>query len=143
MADFKTYRLVRSSTGDEGTFGQLYIGDAILHTAELPWRDNQPNISCIPAGTYLCLPHNSPKFGRVYLLSDVPGRSEILFHKGNWAGDVAKGYKSDSEGCILLGSYVTINEHGQKMVANSRPAFNRFLSIAAGASFKLEITEKY
>jgi len=99
----KYCHLIRSESSDEGTFGTLYIGDNTLSTAEPPWRDNEKNISCIPYGEYECAYAVSVKYGPVYLVKDVPGRTAILIHVGNWAGDEALGFKSDSDGCILPG----------------------------------------
>jgi len=65
-------------------------------TLELPWLDNQRRISCIPEGVYQVMKHISPKFGKTFFLPDVPNRSEILIHKGN--------YTRDTLGCILPGS---------------------------------------
>jgi hypothetical protein len=78
------------------TLGQLWIGGfPLLATLELPWRDNHKMVSCIPAGAYTIMRVNLPKFGTTYEVLGVPGRSEILFHKGN--------YPSHTEGCILVG----------------------------------------
>ena len=46
--------LRRTETSDAGTFGEMYDEDEHLVgvTVELPWRDNQTNVSCIPAGEY-------------------------------------------------------------------------------------------
>ena len=35
--------------------GKLYCsGEFIAHTLELPWKDNEKSISCIPQGNYKC-----------------------------------------------------------------------------------------
>lgn len=53
-----------------GTYGDLYInGRFVCHTVERPWRNNQPNISCIPEGSYHLEPYNSPKFGKCFIVS--------------------------------------------------------------------------
>jgi hypothetical protein len=41
-----------------------------LFSGELPWRDNAPSISCVPAGTYRAIFTNSPRFGRALYLLD-------------------------------------------------------------------------
>jgi len=53
----------------------------------------------IPAGTYKMEWRVSEHLGgaTVPLLLNVPGRTEILLHWGN--------YESNSEGCILIGAY--------------------------------------
>lgn len=95
--------LQRVSTGDDGTFGVIELPGQTLETLECPWRDNAFGVSCIPPGVYLCQWHNSPRFGWVYRLAGTAPRTQILIHRGNWAGDTALGRKSDSRGCILLG----------------------------------------
>ena len=93
--------LTRTSTGDQGTFGLLQSGGFSCGILELPWRDNLKQKSCIPEGIYQTKWIKSPKFGFCYQLLDVPGRSNILIHKGNYAGDVDKGFISNSYGCLL------------------------------------------
>jgi len=88
--------LYRAPSGQFGTFGILFHGQVPLcNTLEEPWKDNHRNISCIPEGTYKCVPHNSQRFSNVWRLKDVPGRSGILIHAGNVIDDI--------EGCILVG----------------------------------------
>lgn len=91
-------------SNDEGTKGSLWIdGELFCYTLELPDRNNQRSISRIPAGSYKAFYLRHSALGHCYHLHDVPNRSSILIHKGNWAGDVSKGYRSDVEGCILVG----------------------------------------
>src|SRR3990167_3173439 len=87
----------------QGTPGRLVLdGAPIAYSMELPDRANRPNVSRIPSGMYRCTWHRSPRFGWVYLVRDVPGRSLILIHPGNFAGDVRQGFITHSHGCILL-----------------------------------------
>ena len=141
----KTVALVRYETGDAGTFGRVFSGSWECHSLELPWRNNQRNISCIPSGRYEVVPHNSPRFGRCYLLLGVPNRSEILIHRGNWAGDKAKGLRSDVEGCILFGDSRSIGKPEgfelQAMVTNSGKTCERFRDHMNAQPFTLEIIE--
>lgn len=99
--------------------------DLFLRSLELPWRDNARNISCIPAGTYRCTWHKSPRFGWTYWVRNVPDRSGILFHAGNWAGDTSHGYRTHSWGCILLGRRRGMLK-GQQAVLASRLAVRDF-----------------
>ncbi|MCL1888899.1 MAG: DUF5675 family protein [Desulfovibrionaceae bacterium] len=131
--------LTRSPGDDQGTPGTLIGPGLALVTLELPWRDNQPNISCIPAGKYICKPTISPKFGPCIGVQDVPGRANILIHAGNWAGDKSKGFITDSQGCILVGLASGTLSH-QRAVTSSRDALGRLLFWAKGAEFDLEIT---
>lgn len=96
-----------------GTFGQLFLDNTFLCvTAELPWKNNDPDISCIPTGTYTCIPHNSPSHPNTWEVTNVPGRSAILLHEGNFPSP-------DSKGCILVGDqFGTID--GKQAVLRSR-----------------------
>lgn len=134
--------LTRISTSDEGTKGELVIdGEFRIFTLELPWRDNKVRRSCIPAGTYSCTITDSPKFGRVYCVNDVPGRSAILIHSGNFAGDVKQNYRSDVAGCIILGTQFG-NIDGQLAVLNSRLAKKEFMEFTDERPFQLIIEDE-
>lgn len=121
--------LYRQDSGNEGTFGVLSLPRLgfSAYTCELPWRDNQTSISCIPTGEYVALPHVSNTFGRVYWLQNVPERTYIYIHPGNVGGDEAMGFESHTEGCILLGRQRGVL-WGQQAVLTSRPAVHSFLS---------------
>jgi hypothetical protein len=133
------YRLAR---GDQGTQGVLHYNNERLYTIELPWRKNMKNISCIPKGEYFCETRVSPRFGLVYWIKDVPNRSFILIHSGNWAGDVSKGYKAHVNGCILLGLQNGTLQ-GQLAVLNSRLAVNKFMREMEKEPFRLKIFENF
>lgn len=73
-------RLIRIY-GSTGTNGYLIADkELICKTIELPWRQNQRSISCIPEGVYQLVLRYSQRFGRHLLIKDVPNRSLILFH---------------------------------------------------------------
>lgn len=137
-----TATLVRQQSTDQGTKGTITLRNGNyeieMKTLELPWKNNQSQYSCIPKGTYKCSIVNSPKFGRVYNVKDVPNRTAILIHRGNTAGDKNKGYKSDVLGCILLG--LTHSNNGtQTIVANSRPAVAAFQNFFDNQPFEITI----
>lgn len=136
--------LKRSPSTDQGTFGVLTFGADVVHTLELPWRDNMRQKSCIPHGVYLCALVKSPRFGRVYGLQDVPGRSHVLIHSANFAGDVDKGWTTQLQGCIAPALRVgqMRNNAGVMQAAGlvSRPALARLMEWADGQPFELEIT---
>lgn len=117
---------------DSQTYGVLIIGNRPRFvTLEEAWRDNQRKISCIPPGIYTCVEHESPKFGWTYLVTDVPDRSDILFHPGNTA--------LDTEGCILVGSSFN-PDLGAAGITNSKIAFMKFLRLLRNEkSFQLVI----
>jgi len=132
--------LTRLRASAQGTFGLLSLPGFSCHMAELPWRDNLPNVSCIPAGEYRCVPRVSARYGRHYHLLGVPGRSMILIHSGNWAGDVVQGYRTHSQGCLLAGRHVGVLD-GQAAVLASRAALSDLEAALGGGSFTLRIEE--
>lgn len=103
------------------TYGLLVVGSHTFFTLELPWKDNQVRSSCIPVGGYKLSITESPKFGRVIYVHDVPGRSEILFHVGNKL--------SDTQGCILVGGALEIGS--ENPLTGSKKAFDRLLKIVS------------
>lgn len=75
-----------------GTNGNLWHRDKLLcHTIELPWKENQLNVSCIPEGRYRIVPRHTEKRGWHYKLTAVENRSHILFHPANNALKELKG----------------------------------------------------
>ena len=92
--------IIRDTFTENSTLGKLYLnGESFCDTLELPYRDNQRSISCIPAGQYkVRLRYAEESASRKYthlLVQDVPNRSYILFHRGN--------KPSHTRGCILVG----------------------------------------
>lgn len=75
----------------EGTNGELKL--VVCNTIELPWLQNQRNVSCIPEGRYELRKRFIKKFGLHLLVVDVPDRSWILIHPANDA-------KTQLKGCI-------------------------------------------
>lgn len=106
-------------------------------TLELPWKNNQVGISCIPTGKYDGIFRSSKRFPKSYLvkskgMEQVEGRTWILIHKGNYFTDIL--------GCILLGeNHYDINGDGQLDVVNSTKAMNRFMEISKGQDIDIEI----
>lgn len=137
------YRLTRTITGDDGTIGKFSGPDFSAFSIELPWRNNDRQISCIPQGRYLCRIYNSPKHGHVYLLNDVPNHDFVEIHAANYGGDRKLGYKCDLLGCIGLGDTMaatTVNGLTQRMVTNSRATIARFMAELNNRDFYLTIT---
>ncbi len=139
MREVQLWRMKRS---DHGTEGLLLTAGFKCCTLELPWRENQRSISCIPAGEYEVRIRQSPKYGTIYHVKKVPDRSYILIHAGNWAGDVSKGFKTHVNGCILLGK-----KHGflvnQRAVLTSRVYVRKFMNYMNLKEFKLEVMEAF
>jgi hypothetical protein len=105
----------------EATTGTISIdGQQKYFSLELPetfeGNQNVPDKCCIPAGTYSVVAYSSPRRGyTVPLLENVPGRSEIEMHIGN--------YPKDTDGCILIGDK-RIND---AMIGESEIAFDLFM----------------
>ena len=120
--------LHRETYTKKQTLGTLTLTNGIStvfqgRTLELPWRDNQRNISCIPKGRYRVVPRTSQKFGRHYHITAVPGRSSILIHPGNFYFQI--------RGCVLVGdSYKDMNKDGLLDVVNSRETLDKLLQLA-------------
>ena len=135
----------RSKYRDEQTEGilRLYDGERPVFscvTLELGWKDNTPNISCIPKGIYRATSRISEKYGKHYRVlqsdgSEVPGRDYILIHIGN--------FKSDIRGCMLVGqTHTDLNADGYLDVTASGLTLNRLLELAPDG-FDFEITGEH
>ncbi len=133
--------LTRTETSNEGTFGIVKTDSGLsLYSGELPWRQNAHGISCVPALVCVVQRIVSPKHGPCYCLTDVPGgRTMCEFHKGNFCGDISKFFKSDVEGCIVLGNALGVLA-GQACVINSKDAIARFEADLECLPFQLTIT---
>lgn len=134
----QTAQLIRGPSTDQGTTGLFHTEGFQCKTIELPWRENAKNISCVPAGVYSCEPYISSKFGSCYRLQDVPGRTDILIHSGNFAGNVDLGYKTDSAGCIMPGMSFAMLA-GQTVVVSSKQALIVLKSVLGFQPFELTI----
>lgn len=101
------------------------------HTLELPWKDNQTSISCIPEGEYKVVPRESKKFKKHFHVTGVPNRSYILIHPGN--------YYTQIRGCLLPGDGLSdINSDGEQDVLNSTKTLKTMLNLAP-EGFDLQI----
>jgi len=121
----KDIHLVRSIYEEKQTLGNLFVmdGTSILFqckTLELPWKENQQNISCVPPGSYPILFEYSPAFQmNLWELKEVPNRSEIKIHQAN--------YFNQLRGCIAIGDkHIFINNDQFKDLRNSRRTLERF-----------------
>jgi len=97
---------------DKNTLGQMDIytedGEQLdtIYTLELPDKNNERRVSCIPCGTYPVQKYSSQKFPHVFELKNVPKRDKILIHAGN--------FTADTLGCILVGmDQKDINQDGE------------------------------
>ena len=77
-----------------GTNGKLESdGKFICYTIELPWKENETKVSCIPEGEYVIRKRYSRKYKWHLEVMDVPSRKGILLHPANNA-------QSELKGCI-------------------------------------------
>ena len=128
----KRITLVTVGQSTRGTFGVLRVGQVpFALTLEKPWSDNQQNISCIPMGVYRCVRVQSPRFGKTFEVTQVPGRTHILFHRGN--------YLEDTEGCILVAEEFS-GTYEKPMIVSSHRGFMEMMKLLQDDSeFELEI----
>lgn len=126
--------LSRTIMSEYGTFGTWELDrHPICVSVELPWKDNQHYVSCIPAGLYLCEKMVHIKHGLIWRLPNVPGRQGVLIHPGNTIKDLL--------GCIAPGrSFGMVN--GLPGVQNSELALES-LRAQLGDKFELEIRDVF
>ena len=119
--------ITRTFWNEKQTIGQLNVieDNRVLYsccTLELPWLDNQKGVSCIPTGIYTVRKRVSPKFGESFIFEDVPDRSYILIHPGN--------FHTQIQGCVLVGQRLKhINSDGVIDVAESKKAVQSLLEL--------------
>ncbi len=108
---------------DKQTLGSMYFnGKEVAKTLELADKNNAPKISCIPKGNYKVVRRYSQKYGNHFHITDVPNRSFILIHNGN--------YHTQILGCVLVGkAHADINKDGYKDVTASRDKMKELLAL--------------
>ena len=108
-------------------FGMLQFEDFSLFTME-------NFMKIIPTGTYKVTFTYSPKFSKkhpyceykgVPLLNNVPGRSGIRIHCGNFFKDV--------DGCIIVGNGISLED---SMLLSSRIAYRKMMKYLQHPEFK-------
>ena len=131
ISDNVTVTVTRNSDDGYQTLGELTMRGFSAKTIELPWRDNKPNISCIPKGTYTVKWTFSPRFMKyTYEIQGVPKRSGIRIHSANYARQL--------NGCIALGNqFSDIDKDGKLDVINSRATIRAFEELLNKQDFTL------
>jgi hypothetical protein len=131
--------LIRNESGDEGTFGTILTDSGFTcRTGELPWRNNQQGLSCIPEGIYFCSWRLSKRHGLCYHIDSVPNREGIEIHSANFVGDRNMGLKYQVLGCIAIGLGIGKLD-GQKAVLRSRQGLAAFEDEMKCETFELTI----
>jgi len=135
------HKLVRAISDGIDTLGVFVIvtpdGEMKFdcETLELPWLNNQHNISRIPAGIYKAVKVACSKmidYPHIIILN-VPSREGIAIHAGNSV--------HDTRGCVLVGKMdETITEHNYAELIHSRATLQSMLEVLPD-EFTLEITD--
>ena len=121
------------------TLGKLIVFDENnvevfqCKTLELPWMDNERNISCIPEGEYMVWkmhPTKKRKY-QYFWVQDVPGRTGILFHPGNYTHQIL--------GCILPGEELIDLDNDSIIDITETTATLKILTALMPSKFKLTI----
>lgn len=128
-----TLSLIRTHSLPQQTKGELFVLDENAQvlfqcfTLELPWKENQQNISCIPAGRYPIVPRWSAKYKDHLHILDVPNREWILIHEAN--------YVHELRGCIAVGrERIDMNGDGLKDVKHSIATKRKLLKFITAPS---------
>lgn len=122
-----------STTGQGYVFNEKNELVFEFKTLELPWRDNERNVSCIPEGEYLVKkmhPTSKRKY-QYFWVQDVPGRDSILFHPGNYTHQI--------RGCILPGEEFSDLDRDSIIDITNTTATLKILTALMPDKFKLTI----
>ena len=103
----------------DGTNGEIFFNKTrFCSSIELPWLNNQHQVSCIPEGKYELLIRYSEKFKWHLQLKNVKDRDLILIHPANDA-------RKELKGCIAPVSILESPGKGLK----SRIAFENLMGL--------------
>ena len=127
---------------NSATLGKWTMSGVTCYTMENPWKGNKVGESCIPEGVYRMALRESPIVERTsggeykegWEILDVPGRSLIMVHPGNW--------EDDTQGCILPGKAFFWDGNGP-MVTHSRNTFSKIMGfLRARNEWEIDIRAK-
>lgn len=111
--DFRPDRTYGALIGPDGPF---------IFTLELPWRENEPQVSCFPRGSWECTRVISPRWGETFDIA-VPGRKLLRVHWGST--------EDDTLGCLITATTFDPTK-GINGAVDSRKAFNEFMRTMRG-----------
>lgn len=139
------YKLTRFKQNKKATWGVLFDEEdrVLCRTLEMPWKNNfrddiktkNNEASCIPEGVYNVKSYSSRKYPNVWQILDVPNRTKILIHQGNFVSNETE--KSDTTGCILVGDRHT-ERKSIPIVTNSKDTLDSLRSLLP-SEFELKI----
>lgn len=125
---------------EKATYGEGKVIDSEKHdivlefkTLELPWKNNERKVSCIPEGTYMVwkMKPTAKRQYEYFWVQDVPGRDSILFHPGNYTRQIL--------GCLLPGeNFVDLDKDGIVDITNTTATLKMLTAIMPD-KFKLTI----
>lgn len=124
VSDMPKYRIDRMSDDRTATFDQLVDESdetCLCIALELPWRDNHPDTSCIPAGVYTAHRRRAGETRHkydVFELDNVPGRTHVQIHIAN--------KPSQLRGCIAVGKTFGILD-GEHAALDSGAAYDTWM----------------
>ena len=134
-------QIIRYKDDTVQTLGKMYVVDdngatiLTLDTLELPYKDNQHDISCYPVGTYNCkkVPASHIPYEHI-AIENIPNRAGCCIHIGN--------YHTDILGCTIVGNgLMDINSDGELDLMNSGKAFASLMAIVPD-EFQLIVSDK-
>ncbi len=125
-----TIKVIRYLETEKSTTGHLYLnGKKIGYTLELPWKDNQNEISRIPEGVYSAFIRKASTSKWNYdiiQLRNVPNRTDVQIHRGN--------IPKHTIGCIIPGLYRALDE-----VSFSKKALDKIMAKARNRNIQVII----
>lgn len=128
--------MVREFTNETQTKGIMLVLDESgkelfrCFTLELPWRNNERRVSCIPAGHYKIVHRTSPRFNDHLHILGVDERSLILIHQANFVRQL--------EGCIAVGrERIDLDGDGHLDVTSSVATMNKLMALIPAESMIL------
>lgn len=130
---------IKRTYKETSTLGKACVidekGDPIFDfvTLELPWKNNERKVSCIPEGEYLVhkLYPNAKRKYQYFHVQNVPGRDSILFHPGNYTRQIL--------GCILPGETHVDLDNDHIIDITNTTATLKMLTAILPDKFKLTI----
>jgi Family of unknown function (DUF5675) len=135
----KTVRLKREFKDAKECLGTITCETFTASTLELPDKNNENEISCIPIGKYVCKYTKSNRLSALkgedfftYEVFNVPNRAGIRIHSAN--------YFHDLKGCIALGvSKIDLDKDGELDITGSRDTIKKFEEFMKKEPFILTI----